>query len=190
MKDFFEIVTLSDCLGCRKTKTNLKDGNNMSPVEVILGGAAIIKSILGLFGGGSRRLTQDDWNKLFPSNGYWTTRLRNYLSSQIGWDTDLNKILAGSGLTYLEGNTQVFVHKNLNELSGGKWANLQTTLTAVQFQTELNNFYKILEAESKGQSGSSQAGILGDLGIVPLLIIGGIVLSVMSSPTKKRRTSR
>jgi hypothetical protein len=176
MKDFFEIVTLSDCVGCRKTKTTLRDG--MSPIDIIIGGVDFISKIFG-FGNKSRALTSADWQRLFPASGSWTNRLRSYLASHISWDTDLKNI---------QPFTQYFIHENLNELSGGKWANLSTAPSSAEWAKMVQDFYNILSEESKGAGGYNQAGMFGDLGIVPLLLLGGLVFGFMGSPTKRRKS--
>lgn len=180
MKDYFEIVTLRDCMGCKKKgRYALKDGNWYDPVSIIIGG---VQTILDLFGIGnkSRRLTQSDWANLFPTNGYWNNRLRSYLASHISWDTDLKNI---------EKFTEYFIHENLYEISGGKWANRSTLLSSNEWNEMVNKFYSILSSESKSSPKiePGQAGIKGDMSLVSWLLIGGLAFAFMSAPTKSRK---
>lgn len=188
MKRNFDIVTLSECAGCSK-QINLREENSgMSPVEIILGGYSIVQTILGWFGG-RHKMTSEDWYKLFPGSGYWTVRLRDYLAAHIGYLEDLKSILAGSGLSYLEGNTQVFVHNNLKALSGGKWENNSTLPTSQQWQEIMQKFYQILADEKAGVStGYKESGVFGEIGLLPLLLLGGLAFGFLSSPTKKRKS--
>ena len=183
-KEHFDIVTLSDCNGCRKKRLGAfvppdyqTGGSSVDPITIITGGFAIIQGILGLFGG-SRRLTQADWQKLFPANGYWTSRLRNYLSNTIHWDTDLKNISQF---------TLNFVHENLGALSGGKYVNLQQGLPASEFNAVVNQFYKYLQDEAQGIQTPGGVGFAGMGDLFPIVLVGGLVWFLVSDSKKGRR---
>ena len=104
----FEILTLSNCGGCESDYSNLGEGGD--PVGIITGGIALLQGLFpNIFGGGRRRLTQQDWIQMFPGAGAWTVRLRNYLARSIHYDSDLNNI---------EEFTRNFVYENMGSLPG------------------------------------------------------------------------
>ena len=170
MKKLFDIVALAD-----KPDYQLKDnGTNMSPVEIILAGAGILQGILGIFGGGSRRLTANDWQKLFPANGYWTNRLRTYLSMHIHWDTDLKNV---------QPFTKYFVHENLSEITGGKYFNLQHGIPESEWNKIMTDFYNMLNSEGGyAQNAGGMMGAAGDF--LPWLLVGGLAIYLFTKAKK------
>lgn len=128
----FEILTLSDCVGCESTYSNLGD-----PVSIIVGGVAVIQGLFpNIFGGGRRELTSADWTQMFPGAGAWTVRLRNYLARTIHYDSDLGNI---------EEFTRNFVYENMGSLAGAN------------FTEKYSNFLAIIQQE-KFSGGTSPIG--------------------------------
>ena len=154
----FNVLSLQD---------NGKQSLSFDPVTVVTGGYNIIQEILGLFGGDpNRRLTLQDWQKLFPTNGYWNNRLRDYLSSTILYDNQLENISL---------YTQYFVHENMQELSGGQYPNLDQNMPPGEFTRILNEFYKKLENERTGTTnGFLTSSFVGSGSLVP--VVGGVIL--------------
>lgn len=75
----YDIVTLRDCIGC-----------DDQPAPHLSGVFDDVWSFgKGLFGDDRRELTISDWNQLFPGNGYWSNRLKQYLAGKIKYDTDM-----------------------------------------------------------------------------------------------------
>jgi hypothetical protein len=104
----------------------------------------VFSSIGSLFSDKRRRLTHQDWLNSMPGNGYWTSKIRNYLESRIHYDVDIKNV---------EPFSQVFIHENLYEISGGKWQNLSTALTSQEWNmVVVNGFYKMLDLEKQGKS--------------------------------------
>ena len=160
MKRLFEIQTLSD-----HNYTSLKD-----PVSVITGGVAIIQGLFpNLFGGGRRRLTNQDWLQMFPGNGMYTVRLRNCLSRSIHFDSDLMNI---------EEFTRNFVFENMSALPGAN------------FTEKFQSFLSIINEEkfTGGKSpGGMIPGISGGLDYSTLLPIAAIGLVLVFAMKKKKK---
>ena len=62
----FEIVTLQDgCIGCNDNYNTL----GFDPGSVITASMPLLQQFFpNIFGGNRRRLTQADWNTMFPGN--------------------------------------------------------------------------------------------------------------------------
>lgn len=164
----FNVLSLAD------NQRHFKRGLSAAPLAIITGGYKIVQEILGLFGQ-SRRLEAADWEKLFPANGYWTDKLKNYLSKHIHWDSDLKNIAP---------YTSYFVRENLYEITGGKYPNL-ATVPQSDYLEILNGFYGMLQSEAEGNNVQT-ASFFNSSSLTPLLI-GGVVLGlVLSSKGKKR----
>lgn len=158
LKRKFNILTLSDCLGCGDSGyRSLSD-----PITIIMGGITALTALFpNLFGGGRVRLTNADWLKMFPGNGMWTVRLRNHLQGAIHYNVDLGNI---------EPYTRYFVDDN-------KSAFCESPSFEVCFQM----FLQIIEEEkfSGGKSpGGRIPGIPGTFDYMSLLpyALGGLVL--------------
>ena len=157
MKRLFEIQTLSDY-------TTLGD-----PVTVLTGSIAVLSQLFpNIFGGGRIRLTNAHWMEMFPGNGMWTVRLRNYLSSTIHYDVDMQNV---------EQFTRYFVDINKNSIPGSNFTE--------KFQNLLN-----IIAEEKYTGGKSPGGMIpgipGGIDYSTLLPIGlGVVILVLMMKNKK-----
>jgi hypothetical protein len=171
----FKIQTLSD-----RSYSRLGD-----PITVITGSVALLSQLFpNIFGGTRRRLTEQDWLQIIPGNGYWTSGLRNYLKGIIKYDTDVTKIVAGTGKTNLEWMTYGFVTQNKFNLYGPQGCS--------NFQDCMPAFYEILkkEAVGGGQQTGGPPGYLPGVGFsIPTewLLIGAGVLVVIMSKKRKRR---
>jgi len=149
------------------------------PVTIITAAAAALTQIFpNIFGGNRKRLSDADWNQIIPGNGYWTTALRNYLKTRIHYNTDVQKIVAGTSETYLQAMTKAFHFNNVN--------NVRT-----MFPT-LTEFYAELKKESAG--GGTQTAPPGNIpgvGIgIPteyLLIGAGVIILMMARKKNRRR---
>lgn len=171
-KKLFEIATLSDHVGWIDDHQNY---NNLSePIAIITGGVAILQSIFpNLFGGGRRVLTTQDWTQMFPGNGAWTVRLRNYLANTIHYDADL---------TNISPFTRNFVFDNKVALCG----------VGVPFNNCFQTFLQIIEQEkfSGGTFPVGQIpGIAGAFNYQAFLpwVIGGLALVLVVRAGGRRR---
>lgn len=164
MKRLFDIVTLSDRNGGR-----LND-----PVSIITGGVAILNQLFpNIFGGGRKRLTNEDWLQLIPGAGYWSTRLREYLKTRIHYDVDFQRnVLPFS---------QQFAYDNRNAICSN-------CNDEQRYQTFLN----LLKQESQ-TGGTSPIGITpGGVGLtvdystlIPIAVIGLGLVFIMKTKKKK-----
>jgi hypothetical protein len=164
----FKIQTLSD-----RSYSRLGD-----PVTVITGSVALLSQFFpNIFGGTRRRLTDQDWLQLIPGNGLWTTRLRNYLKGIIKYDTDVTKIVAGTGETNLQLFSRYFIYENKQALGLGSYPNNKTIEPP---------FFEIIRKEQMGG------------GVIPpfppsgipttwLLIGAGVLVVILSKRKRKRR---
>lgn len=163
----FEILTLSDCIGCESTYSNLGD-----PIAIITGGVAILQGLFpNIFGGGRRELTQGDWLQMFPGSGMWTVRLRNYLARTIHYDSDLGNI---------EEFTRNFVYENMGSIAGAN------------FTAKYSTFLAIIQ-EEKFSGGASPFGNIPGIqagfnyqAMIPYAL-GGLVLVFLFRKKKGRR---
>ena len=165
----FDIATLSDCVGCGEVYDHAEYNNLSDPIAIITGGVAILQSIFpNLFGGGRRELTSADWLMMFPGNGFWTVKLRNYLATRIHYDADLENIQPFTG---------VFVSENRAALQGSN-------------QTERMQYFLSVIAQEKVSGGALPVGQIPGLpgtfnyqAMLPFLI-GGIVLIMVLKKKK------
>lgn len=173
MKKLFEIQTLSECQTPR-----LKDYVRLSdPVTIITGGVAVLTQLFpNLFGGGRKRLTSQDWLNMFPGNGYWTTKLRDYLNSKIHYDADLGNITEF---------TRYFVYENRFTLYPG--------YTPGDFEKAFQEFSNKLRQEAVS-GGSQPVGnfpiIGGTVDWQTLLLYGGGALLLITLLNKKRKSKK
>lgn len=159
MSRFFEIQTLSD-----RNYPRLAD-----PVTIITGGIALFTSLFPNFFG-SERATMADFNKLFPSNGYWTVKFKNFLLSKLKYQKDITRDL----LMY----TVEFVQINSREICNSSYSS-----------DCLNQFYNILRKE-ESTGGSSPVGNVFGSGInyETLMYIGlGVLAVALLTKSKKKK---
>lgn len=164
MRRLFEIQTLSDYnrLG--------NGGGGVDPFTIITGSLAVLTGLFpGIFGGSRKRLTDRDWMTLFPGNGMWTVRLRNYLKNTIHYDTDWSNV---------EPFTRNFVYENMGAIPGAN------------FTAKFKNFLEIIAEEkyTGGGSGGHIPGIPGTLDwstLIPLALGAGLLIVIMKKKKKK-----
>lgn len=172
MKRLFDIVTLSS-----------RDRGLADPVSVITGGVAILSQIFpNIFGGGRRRLNNQDWLQLFPGAGYWTTALRNYLESRIHYDVDLKNI---------QPFTNDFIWDNRKQICPGVPDSCWTYNQPGSCLECVQALYKALDQEKK-TGGNSPVGLTpGGIGqtidwsLVAPLAIGGVFLALAIKKKKR-----
>lgn len=158
----FDIITLS----ARHKRLN-------DPVTILTGGVAVLTQLFpNIFGGGRKRLTNDDWLQLIPGAGYWSTRLREYLKTRIHYDVDFSRnVLPFS---------QQFAFDNRATICGSK--NNEQCYAA---------FLELLKTESLtgGQSpiGVTPGGVgLGlDYSTLIPIALGGVLLVMLMNKKKK-----
>jgi hypothetical protein len=172
----YKIASLSECNDCNHPSLG-------DPVAIIAGGMGVLSQIFpNLFGGTRRQLTAQDWNTLFPGNGYWTSKLRNYLKAKIKYDEDLPFIWNdGTGNGYIN----YFVHENQSGL-----CNLPSYPAAYN-QECFSKLLDFIEQEKQGvYPGGKLPGVgvgVAGLDIEGLLpyVIGGVVLFAILRKQKK-----
>lgn len=177
MRDY-RILTLQDnnCLGCY-------DGTlGADPMGIITGSIPLLNQIFpNLFGGNRRRLTQADWNQMFPGNGYWTVRLKNYLARHTHYDVDLKYLYdTGNGYGYIIN----FIAENRAEIWPQRWQSVQQ----LSYPEQLRLFEDVINEEkfTGGNSPVSQVKYLqGSMDFSKILPIAGVVLVVGLLMSKK-----
>lgn len=165
MRRLFDIVTLSS-----------RDRGLADPVSIITGGVAVISQIFpNIFGGGRKRLTNEDWIQLMPGSGFWTTKLRNYLQARIHYDVDLKNIQPFTGAFTWDNRKQICPNVPDSCFSYNQ------PDSCIECNQAL---YKILEEERK-TGGVSPVGLTpGGIGqsinwsLVAPIALGGIVLAL------------
>jgi hypothetical protein len=170
MKDHFEIVTLSDCLGCNQKKTlrnsnmNYRGSNNLGDIS------GVISDVLGLFGSIFGR-------SIDP--GHWEGSL--YIPG------DLNSRIAITQQRIALSGLEQYA-------SQGEW--LLILKTPGIWQENISRYIgNVLEGRKKGDipmprstsNGSSQTGIAGLGSLLPIILLGGLAFGFFSSAPKKRR---
>jgi len=163
----FEIQTLSErnYLGDCSYKRLSQGEQGMDPVTVILSIGTILPGLFpNLFG--SERTNAGVFNKLFPSNGYWTSQYKNYLLSKIKYIKDIERDL--------HMYTGEFIEMNQAQICAGKTG-----------QDCWSNFYAILQQESS-TGGLQPVGNIFGAGInyQTLLLVGGGVLLLLALSKK------
>jgi hypothetical protein len=172
MKDLFTIKTLSDCASCNdKIIRSKKMIQNKNPnytglsdsISDIIGG--IFNYVFGSVDRGhweGALFIPGDLNSRISKTQAW---IQNSGLAQFAYEPEWMLILKTPGIW--QENIGRYIDIVLRGRSKGTIprANINNTLP-------------------------TEAGIFGDIGIVPLLLLGGIVFSVMSSTTKKRRVSK
>ena len=156
-------------LRCLESNQTLNDPLTVATIieAAIQGLQAIFPNI---FGGNRRRLTDEDWNKLIPYNGYWHNQLRAYLKSAIHYDVDaVNNVVPF------------------------------TKYFAIDHNMTIDQLNALLKQEAAGQSvpdspylnyDNPLAGGVGSMDTTTLLLIGGAVIFLMSQSNKKRTRKR
>jgi len=150
----FEIQTLSDNI-------RLAD-----PISVILGIGTIIPSLFpNLFG--SEKTSKEVFDKLFPSNGYWTSQYKNWLLSKIKYIKDIERDL--------HMYTGQFIEMNQSQICAGEGG-----------QDCWSAFYELLKIEERGGGIQPPPG----LNYQTLLLVGGGVLLLLALTKKKSRSKK
>jgi hypothetical protein len=153
----FAIQTLSD-----RNYKRLAD-----PASVILGIGSLIPSLFpNLFG--SEVNSKAVMDKLFPGNGYWTSKYKNYLLSKIKYIKDIERDL--------HQYTGEFIEQNLNAIAPG----------GCQGTACWQAFYNLLSTESTG--GGIQPP--PNVNYTTLLLVGGGVLLLLALTKKKKRNTK
>lgn len=163
-KEFFEIVTLHDCAGCNNKRNNLRKKNTMLRNNNGLGDLItdIITAIGGIFGGGGRSGAQITADEQASGAYFW----------EVQRDSTRNPGHHDYGLSL----DQVYAILRPGWNAGENYDRL------------LERFMSALRAIDYGGPLPGQASIFsGDSGIIPLLLIGGLVFSFMSKKTSRRK---
>jgi hypothetical protein len=168
MRRLFEIQTLSECQPKLADYRRLNDYRRLAdPVSIILGIGSVISSLFpNLFG--SEKTSRSVFDKLFPSNGYWTSQYKNYLLSKIVYIKDIERDL--------HMYTGEFIEMHVAEICAGKsgtdcW----------------QAFYSLLQQESSTGGLQPVGNIFGaGLNYQTLLLVGGGVLLLVALTKKKR----
>ena len=106
-----------------------------------------------MFGDNRIKLTSTDWNKAFPSNGYWTTKLKNYLANHIAYNVDWGNI---------KQFTLYFIDENQSELTGGRYVWSGTAgnhSNQEEFDAIVSSFYNKLQTEASSSNGATVSGV-------------------------------
>lgn len=173
----FDILTLSDCVGCDDSYQNNKlfpftRPRLGDPVTIITGGIGILSQLFpGLFGVARRRLNPSDWIKLFPGDGEWTVKLRTYLASRIHYDVDLKNIQPFTDIEFIT------EYRNQIPGCGGK-----------ADQNCIQSLYSILQQEQRAQTpgGAYYTEPTSNLSLL-LLGVGALFLITQANKKKGRR---
>ena len=172
----FRILTLSDNL-------NLRD-NNVDPISILTAGTAFLQSAFpNLFGANRRALTANDWNSLFPGDGYWNMKLKNALASIVKYDTDLKYLydLDGRG----NGLISNFVFDNRKQICPSVPDSCWTPNNTSSCQTCMNTFAGLLSDEQSG-GGSIYPGVPQNFSKYIPYAIGAVVLIAILKNNKKK----
>lgn len=179
MNRLFEIQTLSDRNYGLRDYARLAD-----PVAIITGGIALISQLFpNLFGQPAIPMTEADWIKMFPGNGYWTTLYRNYVKSKIPNTRDLWR---------LERFTGYFVWDNRMNIAPEVPNSCYPFDEPHKCPAAMSKFFNLLKQEQL-TGGSSPVGQfpggIGTLDMNTLLLIGGGVL-LLSILLKKKSSKK
>lgn len=156
MKDKFKIATLSDRLS--------------DPITVITSIATVLPSLFPNLVG-SERLTMDHLNQLFPGNGFYTVKYKNYLLSKIKYLKDVQRDLHHYTGEFIEQNKSAFCP---NYVPGGDGT--------VCWQ----GFYKILQKESLTGGMQPVGNVFGSgFDLTTLLLIGGGAVLLLALTKRK-----
>jgi len=187
MNRLFEIQTLSDCTPRLKNYINLRNGETpMDPITIITGGLAVLTQLFpSLFGQPAIPMTDADWVKMFPGNGYWTSLYRNYIKSKIPNTRDLWR---------LERFTGYFVWDNRQNIAPEVPSSCYPYDNPHLCPQVMAKFFALLKQEQRS-GGNQPIGIFpGGLGSIDpttlLLIGGGVLLLVMLNKKKKKRSRK
>lgn len=169
-KRLFEIQTLSDCND--KRFPNLSQGG-VDPVSIILGGLPVINQLFPNLFPNRRRLTEADWIKFFPSSGYWSSKLRNNLSSTIHYDTDLKNIPQFS---------LYFADRNAVELCGGTDCGAKQALEIL-----MSNIRDETRTGGSGGGGGLPYPSGGNINWQQMILVGGGAILLLTLLNKKKK---
>ena len=185
MQKLFDIITLKDRQTFKSNSNTMRLGD---PVAIILGGTQVIGQLLpNIFG--SQRATPDDFLKLFPGNGFWTVKFRNYLQGAIKYTKDIPRDLLMYTTQFVIDNNngicpQTYTFQNPPGTNpggdaGGGW------------NPCLTKFYAILKQEQM-TGGSQPVGTFPSMTginwseLIPYAV-GGVALLLILSNRKKRK---
>jgi len=167
MKEFFEIVTLHDCAGCNnKRKIKMRDGNSWYASLPVIG------QIIDILFSGGRSPQQIQADEIASANFHYAIAQNPNHPSNPGkhvYPLTIDQVgaILRPGWNAGENGTQL-ANRFINALI--------SIDNGVSYYNETGKM-------------PSQAGIFGDIGIVPLLIVGGLAYMFLSSPSKKRKTA-
>lgn len=171
MNRLFEIQTLSD-----RNYKRLGD-----PMAIITGGLAVISQLFpNLFGAPAIPITEADWVKMFPGNGYWTSLYRNYIRSKIPNTRDLWR---------LERFTGYFVWDNRGTIAPEVPESCYPYDEPHRCPAAMSKFFNLLKKESQSSGNYPVGQFPGGIGTLDasslLLIAGGVVLLMLLMKNKK-----
>lgn len=161
----------------------LQDGGEpMDPITIITGGVGLLSSVFpNLFGGGRKRLTDQDWLQMFPGSGYWTVNLRNSLKNSIHYDSDLGNV---------EKFTGYFVWQNRSTICPNVPSSCFPYDNPHLCPDCMNKFFELMRKErtTGGQNpvGTFPGGIGGSINYEQVLVYGGIALLAFTLLKKKK----
>lgn len=155
----------------RKRKRSLADyGRLADPVTVITAIGTILPSLFpNLLG--TERLTMQHLNVMFPSNGFYTTKYKNWLLARIKYVQDLQRDLHMYTGQFIEANPEIYG----SAIGQERWA----------------AFYKILQQEAATGGSSPVGNVYGaSINYETLLLVGGGALLLFALAKKKRNRKR
>ncbi|MFM1756906.1 MAG: hypothetical protein RL621_1888 [Bacteroidota bacterium] len=182
MKNYFEIKTLSDCIGCNnKKKTIMRDDGDWTENIPIIGG--VISALWSIFGKSPSSIEKDNFldslvaaSQAMGFQGFSREDVLHLMPAGWGEPTGRqNAAIIFDG--YLQNMKVLAIGTNLSSylnFGGGYRPTHAITYTG----------------KNQYDSTTSQAGMFGNLGIGSLLLVGGLAYMFLSSPSKKRRASR
>ena len=178
MKDFFDIVTLHDCADCNnKRNLGMKDAGIITVIANVIG------ALYSIFGQRPSAIEKDNFlNSLVAASqamgfvGFDKDDVLHLMPS--GWGEPSgrqNAAIVFDG--YLQNMKALPVNTNL--ISYLNWGGGYMPSHPIYF-TGKNQYTGSID----------QASVFGEIGIVPLLLIGGLAYLFLSSPTKKKRVKK
>lgn len=191
MNRLFEIQTLSECKPRLASRSRL----GFDPIILITGGYALAQQLFpNLFGSQRKPITDQDWNSLFPGNGYWTTLLKKYCASRIKYDVDMKFLYPfgnsrGAIADFVVANSVAICpdHTPTAKYGGtgtdpGCWSSGTSELVC---QPCMAAFQKLLAKEQAGGGDVFPPG--SPFNYQTLLLIGGGVLLLVALSKKKSK---
>jgi hypothetical protein len=181
MKKTFDIVTLSDCPGCRKTKPVKRRRRLADPITTVAAIVALLPKLFDLFG--KRALTMSDLNQLFPSNGTWSYALKAHLLKHIAWvDSNLQNNVDLKMRAFI---SETYAHQYCMDLSNaGCFVPYKDTYECPECT---QRFLTVLNNENSNNIGGGVITEAGFGNLVPYLLVGVFAWFFISDKTKKKK---